>query len=328
VPVPDEFDSIDRLFRPLAAGAPEARGLLDDAAVVPSRPGHDLVITKDALVEGVHFLPIDPLDLVARKLLRVNLSDLAAKGAEPYGYFLAACWPPRCGWAEREAFAEGLKQDQEHYGLKLFGGDTTSTPGPLTLSVTALGWVPQGRAVARAGARPGDLLLVSGTIGDGWLGLQAARGDLGHLEFARVEALERRYHLPEPRTALARLIREHAAAAADVSDGLIADASHIAEASGLAVEVRLELLPLSRAAKAWLEHRVDPVASLADLATGGDDYEIACAVRPDRVEAFVRAADKAGVHLAPVGRFTEGEGARATFEGKPVPLQRTGWRHG
>ena len=127
---PDEFESISRLFKPLAADAPEARGLMDDVAVITPRSGHDLVVTKDALVEGVHFLPDDPLDLVAKKLLRVNLSDLAAKGAEPFGYLLSTSWSPRCGWAEREAFAAGLKEDQAHYGVKLFGGDTTSTPGP------------------------------------------------------------------------------------------------------------------------------------------------------------------------------------------------------
>ena len=165
----DEFESISKLFAPLIDGAPEALGLTDDAAVIPARPGFDMVASKDAMVAGVHFLADDPLDLVARKLLRVNLSDLAAKGADPYAYLLAAAWPAACGWRERERFVAGLRQDQDLFGLKLIGGDTNSTPGPLTLSVTILGWTPQGRTVLRSGARPGDRVLVTGTIGDGWL---------------------------------------------------------------------------------------------------------------------------------------------------------------
>ena len=324
----DEFETIERLFRPLAQGAPEARGLLDDVAVIPCRPGQDLVATKDAMVEGVHFLPDDPLDMVARKLLRVNLSDLAAKGADPYGYLLSISWSKRCDGLAREAFAAGLKEDQAHFGVKLFGGDTTSTPGPLTASITAFGWTPAGRTVARAGARPGDIVLASGSIGDGWLGLQAGRGELGHLEEARVEALARRYRLPEPRTNLARLVREHASASADVADGLGADAGHLAEAGKVGIEIALERLPLSRAAKAWLEHRVDPVASLLDLATGGDDYEIVCAADPRHAEALARGAEKTGVPFTPVGRVVAGQGVRVTFEGDPVEVRHAGWRHG
>jgi thiamine-monophosphate kinase len=245
---PGEFETIARLLRPLAEGAPEARGLKDDVAVVPGRPGFDLVLTKDALVEGVHFLPEDPLDLVAKKLLRVNLSDLAAKGAEPYGYLLSTSWSERCGWEEREAFARGLSEDQARYGIRLFGGDTTNTPGPLTLSLTALGWVPHGRAVARRGAQPGDLVFVTGTIGDGHLGLRALKAELPDLELERIEALARRYWLPEPRFPFGRLLREYASASVDVSDGLVADLGHIAEASGVGIELKLEKTPLSRAA--------------------------------------------------------------------------------
>jgi thiamine-monophosphate kinase len=324
--VPDEFDTIARLFRPLAAGAHEARGLIDDVAVLPSRPGHDLVVTKDAMVEGVHFLPEDPLDLVARKLLRVNLSDLAAKGAEPYGYLLAVNWSQRCHWLEREAFARGLAEDQAHYGVQLFGGDTNTTPGPLTCSITAFGWIPHGRTVARSGARAGDMVLVTGTIGDGYLGLAAARGTLGDLEEARVEALKRRYQLPSPRVGLSKLVRDHASASADVSDGLIADLGHIAAASGLRAELNLEALPVSRAARAWLSHRVDPAYGLAELAGGGDDYEIVCTARGDRAEAMIRAAQDHGDFTA-VGRMVQGEGVSVTYQGEAVKIAKAGWRH-
>jgi thiamine-monophosphate kinase len=247
----DEFDWIARLLRPLAQ-TPEARGLLDDVAVVPSRPGFDLVLTKDAIVEGVHFLPTDPLDLVARKLLRVNLSDLAAKGATPCGYLLAIAWPPWCGEPDRTAFADGLRVDQAAYGLSLFGGDTVSTPGPLTASATLLGWVPAGTAVSRAGARPGDGVYVTGVIGDGGLGLRAARGELDALGAVAVERLADRYRLPRPRCDLAEGVRRIATASADVSDGLLADAGHIAQASGVRIALDLQAVPLSPDARAWV----------------------------------------------------------------------------
>ena len=185
--VAGEFETIERLLRPLAH--PEwGRGLADDVAVLPSRPGYDLVLTKDAMVEGVHFLPDDPLDMVARKLLRVNLSDLAAKGAEPFGYLLACFWSERCGWPEREAFAAGLAEDQAKFGVHLLGGDTVRTSGPASFSLTAMGWATTGKTVSRAGAQVGDLVFVTGVIGDGLLGLRAARGELS-LEAERIDAL-------------------------------------------------------------------------------------------------------------------------------------------
>jgi thiamine-monophosphate kinase len=311
----DEFDFIDRLLKPLAEGAPEALGLTDDAAVIPGRSGFDLVVTKDAMVAGVHFLPDDPLDLVARKLLRVNLSDLAAKGAEPYGYLLACAWPRDCPYEARALFADGLKQDQAEYGLKLFGGDTVSTPGPLALSATLLGWVPQGRMVKRSCARPGGLVLVSGTIGDGWLGLMAARGEIDDAWLAD------RYRLPQPRLDLVQALREHAGVAADVSDGLAADAGHIAETSGVAMTLHLESLPLSAPARAWLDSQADPVAALAQLATGGDDYEIVCTASPDRAETLV------GRGMTIIGEVAEGRGVRVLHHGRTIELAHTGWRH-
>jgi thiamine-monophosphate kinase len=324
----DEFEAIDRLLRPLAADTPEALGLMDDAAVVPARPGSDLVVSSDAMVAGVHFLPDDPLELVARKLLRVNLSDLAAKGAEPYAYLLAAAWPRGCGWAERERFVRGLAQDQQAFGLKLLGGDTTSTPGPLTLSLTILGWSPAGRMVRRAGARPGDRILVSGTVGDGWLGLAAARGELTGLPAASAAWLACRYRLPEPRLELGAALRQFATAAADVSDGLVADAGHLGEASGAGVRIALERLPVSEPASAWLAAQPDRAAALAGLATGGDDYEVVCACPRAAVAALIAAGEAAGVAMTDVGEVTGGQGAQAAFEGRPVLLDRTGWRHG
>src|ERR1700744_3792839 len=170
MPGDNEFSEIARLFRPLTGGAPGAFDLLDDAAAIAPRPGHDLVVTKDAIVEGVHFPVGEAADFVARKLVRVNLSDLAAKAAEPFACFLAVAWTKEYGAAEREAFAAGLGEDLKAFGGALLGGDTVSTPGPFTASLTALGWVPEGRMVRRAGAKVGDTVAVSGTIGDGTLG--------------------------------------------------------------------------------------------------------------------------------------------------------------
>ena len=322
----DEFGEIARLWRPLAQGAPEALDLRDDAAVIPPQV-HDLVVTTDTLVAGVHVLPDDPLEDVAAKLLAVNLSDLAAKAAEPYGWLLSVAWPPEVDAHARARFAHALEAEQARFGLKLFGGDTVSTPGPLTLSATLFGRCPPGAMVRRGGARPGDALLVSGAIGDAGLGLAALTGRLDLAE-ADARAVTRRYRRPEPRLALRDALRAHAAAAADVSDGLLADAEHLAQASGCGVEVALDRLPLSPAAARWRHAQPDPAAACAWLAAAGDDYEVVCAARPDAVAAFVSQAAAAGVALTVVGRFVAGSGVAATWEGRPTAVARLGWRHG
>jgi thiamine-monophosphate kinase len=311
---PDEFSQIAALFRPLTRGAPEALDLLDDAAAIPSRPGFDLVVTKDALVEGVHFLSDDPPDLVARKLLRVNLSDLAAKGATPYGYFLATAWSKRFDWPMRQAFAEGLRADGETYDLSLLGGDTVSTPGPLTVSATMLGWVPAGRMVRRGGARLGDAVLVSGTIGDGGLGLMAAQGEIGDPD----GVLARRYRLPEPRLDLRDRLLAHASAAIDVSDGLIADAGHIGRASGLGLRLELDRIPLSAAARRWLDGQSDRAEGLRRLASFGDDYEVVCTASP---------AAAATLGLTVIGEMTA-SGIEVLADGRAITPGPGGWRHG
>jgi thiamine-monophosphate kinase len=325
VDVVGEFETIRRLLAPLAH--PEwGRGLMDDVAVVPSRPGFDLVMTKDAMVEGVHFLPEDGLDTVAQKLLRVNLSDLAAKGAEPFGYLLACHWSDRCGWPERDAFIDGLRRDQAMFDIGLLGGDTVKTPGPASFSATMLGWTPKGRIVGRDGARPGDVVMVTGSIGDGWLGLQAAQG---HLTLApdRIVALAEHYRRPMPRTDFALPVREWATAALDVSDGLIADLGHLAEASGVGVEIDMELTPLSAAGGAWFEARVDAEAALESLVTGGDDYEIVFAARPGDEAVLRREAEQRHLRLTRIGTVTAGQGVSVRYGGQPVSIARTGYRH-
>lgn len=324
--VAGEFETIERLLRPLAHSE-WARGLTDDVAILPSRPGQDLVLTKDAMVEGVHFLADDPLDTVARKLLRVNLSDLAAKGAEPFGYLLSCFWSERCGWPEREAFAAGLAEDQARFGVGLLGGDTVRTPGPASFSLTALGWVPAGAAVSRAGAQVGDLVFVTGSIGDGLLGLRAARGELA-LDEERIAALIDHYRTPTPRLDFAPVVREFATASVDVSDGLAADLDHVARASGAAIMLNLNVLPLSAAAQAWFDDRIDAQLSLEDLAGGGDDYQIAFTAHPRHEESLRREAERRLVRLTRVGEVTAGAGLTATYDGQPVQMARPGWTHG
>ena len=311
-PAADEFSEIERLFRPLTGGVAGAFDLLDDAAVVPQRPGFDLVVTKDAIVAGVHFPKGERPDLIARKLVRVNLSDLAAKAAEPFGCFLAVAWPGAFGPADRAAFAAGLGEDLGAFGMALLGGDTVSTPGPFTASLTAMGWVPEGAMVRRAGAKAGDIVAVSGTIGDGGLGLAAVRGEIEDAD----GWLADRYRLPTPRLDLRDILRGQASAAADVSDGLVADAGHVARASGLHLSLDLDRLPLSARAARWLAAQPDRGQALVRLATGGDDYEVVATFAGSVPAGFIA-----------IGEVSTGAGVEVSAAGRRVQVAHGGWRH-
>ncbi|MHA1151486.1 MAG: thiamine-phosphate kinase [Alphaproteobacteria bacterium] len=325
-----EFELIKRYFAPLAEAASGAQGLRNDAALFdPTGPaGEDsLVLTVDAMVAGVHFLPEDPPETVGRKLLRVNLSDLAAMGARPRGYLLAAAFPMGIDEAWIAAFAAGLAEDQALFGVALYGGDTVSTPGPLTLSLTAFGEAPKDRALARATARAGDLVYVSGTIGDGLLGLEALRGGLPDLPEPHRAYLAARYRLPEPRLELGRRLAETglASAALDVSDGLAADLGHIADESGLAAEIAAGTVPLSPAARAVLESTPE---RLPELLAGGDDYELLFTVAPGRAGEVAALAAALDLPLTAIGRMAAGSGLRVRDPaGHEVTLEGTGWRH-
>lgn len=314
-----EFELIDRLLRPLACGFPGALGLADDAALIDVPGDHQLVVAKDALVEGVHFLADDPPETVAGKLLRVNLSDLAAMGADPLAYLTVIARPEGLGDAWLEGFAAGLARDQERFGLHLVGGDTVATPGPLLLSLTILGLVPRGRALTRGGAGPGELVCVSGTLGDAAMGLRILRG-LAAPEDLSLPLVER-YRTPRPRLELGRALRGLATAVIDVSDGLLADLGHVLEASGVGAEVEAERVPLSAAARALPGAR-------ATALSGGDDYELLFTLPPDREPELATLADRLGLPLTVIGRTrTEPGLVLLDAQGRPLPVERTGWRH-
>jgi len=313
---PGEFELIARYFRPLASD-PGAFDLTDDVALVEARPGEELVLKVDTLAEGVHFFPEDLPEGVAAKALRVNLSDLAGKGAEPRGYLLALSL--RADWTEAwvAGFVRGLASDQKTYGLSLLGGDTTRAAGGTTVSVTAVGGVPKGRLVRRAGARPGDVVFVSGTIGDAALGLRVRRSEFDQ-RVPGAEHLLRRYVLPEPRVALAPVLRQHASAALDVSDGLLGDFAHICRESGVTGTVEVALVPLSPPAQRLVESQPD---ALRSVLTGGDDYEILATVPEASAHAFERDAARAGVRVSRIGRVTAGSGPPIAVDKSGNPLR-------
>ncbi|MEJ1158603.1 thiamine-phosphate kinase [Prosthecomicrobium sp. N25] len=326
---PSEDGLIARWFAPLATD-PGSFRLGDDCASLSPPPGHDLVLKTDAVAAGIHFFPEDPWDAVARKALRVNLSDLAAKGARPLGYLLSLALPADWRPDQMDALSAGLAADQALYGVALWGGDTIRSPAGLVLSVTAIGAVPQGRMVRRGGARPGDRIYVSGTIGDAALGLMLRRepglaAAWGLAEHERDHLLAR-YLLPEPRLPLAPAILAHAAGSMDLSDGLAIDLGRMARVSGVSAEVRLAQVPLSPAARTAL--RADP-ALAATLISGGDDYEILAAVGEAFAPDFEAAARRAGVPVAMIGTIRPDPGTPVFLQpdGTRLALPNAGFEH-
>jgi len=322
-----EFGRITRFFKPLAAGFPGARGLRDDAAVFGVPEGRELVVTTDATVAGVHFFPDDAPGDIAAKLLRTNLSDLAAMGAEPLAYTLVTALPRGIGEEWLAAFAAGLGEDQTRFGIGLAGGDSVSTGGPITLSVTAFGLVPAGRALPRWGGQVGDRLFVTGSIGDAALGLQIAFGRLDVPDEAKRAHLLTRLRRPDPRTTVGPRLIGLASGALDVSDGLVADLGHLCEESGCAALLESARVPLSDAARGAIDG--DP-ARLALALTGGDDYELLFSAPESARGALADLARDSGVPITEVGRLIEGTAGAVTVldgQGGPLPLSRQGWDH-
>jgi thiamine-monophosphate kinase len=326
-PTSAEDSLIARYFRPLATD-PGAFNLSDDAAILtPS--GDDIVVTSDAIVEGVHFLPDDPPDTIARKALRVNLSDLAAKGAIPAGFVLTlALRADDAAWLT--PFARGLGEDAGALGCPLLGGDTVSTPGPLMISITAFGRVPPGKMVHRRGAKPGDRIVVTGTIGDAALGLDILKGGAVATVLADDAAARRmlveRYRVPQPRHALAAAVRDHASAAMDVSDGLAGDLAKLCAESGVSAVIDAPSIPVSAPAATLLARGT---VGIGTIVSGGDDYEILCAIPEHQLEAFAQQALLAGVAVTSIGTIIAGSSAPKFLddEGREIALPRLSYSH-
>jgi thiamine-monophosphate kinase len=301
-----EDDLIVRFFAPMAG--PGGLGLRDDAALVAIGPDEELVVTVDALAAGVHFFADDPPDSIARKALRVNLSDLAAKGATPAGFLLSLALPK--DWREDwlRAFADALTEDARNFSCPLLGGDTIRSPGELFLSITALGAVPRGKMVRRAGAQPGDRIYVSGTIGDAAAGLMLRKQKkaIASLDAQARDFLLDRYLHPRQRLGLAPILRANASAAMDISDGLVGDLTKMLRVSAVSARIELPRIPFSDAARAALA--ADPTLH-EYLLTGGDDYEILCTVPPHASGSFEAAAERALIDVTAIGVVKAGKDA-------------------
>lgn len=318
----NEFDRIARFLRPLAQHE-GALGLTDDAAVLPQPDGSSLVLTKDAMVEGVHFIGNESPASLAQKLLAVNLSDLAAMGATPYGYLLATMLPQEAPAAWLEEFCQGLDAMQQRYHLSLLGGDSTRSMGGISLSLTALGTLPAGVSpLLRSGAKVGDVVVVSGTIGDAAFGLRILQQKTKSNDVAAQEYFVSRYHTPTPRIALGQALRGVASACMDISDGLLQDAAHIAKASQVDIVLEATQIPLH----AYAGHLALSDAEVRELAmTGGDDYELLFTLPEVHVSLLEKIAHQTGIVLQVVGRVVEGAG-HVQLQGASMPTVR-GFNH-
>jgi thiamine-monophosphate kinase len=324
-----EFETIQRYFAPLSTNAAGAFGLSNDAAVWQPQKGHDAVITTDCMVAGVHFLADDPPSLIAGKLLAVNLSDIAAMGARPSAYTLAVAWPADIDDKWIEAFAKGLGEAQMGAGISLIGGDTVATPGPLTLSLTAFGEIPIGAALSRGGAQDGDDVYVTGTIGDAALGLKLRLGELSLDHGHDRDFLIGRYRLPQARSDFGRALPGVASAAIDISDGLLADLGHIAEQSGMDLEIQAADIPISASVQTCVD--VDP-ALMALVFGGGDDYELAFSAPSEKAEQILTLADTTTTPVRRIGRVLNSSNVTPEVRlldetGKAIVIDRPGFRH-
>lgn len=321
----NEFDVIDNYFRPLTMGKEGAGYLQDDAAVLSVPLGFELVVTSDTLNAGTHFLADDGPENIARKALRVNLSDLAAMGATPMCYQLniAFAEKPSEEWLAR--FTTALALDQKEFGIYCSGGDTTTILGGyLSISITAMGLVPFGKAVRRGGACDGDAIILTGPVGDAALGLTLLKNSISKAgEY--IEAVNR-YRVPYPMVKASPILREYANAAADISDGFLADLGHIAQASGVGARIDLDRVVYSPIMnKAFQGGLFDPVQALS----GGDDYELVLSVSQHRVSEFISEMNKIELYPFVVGSFS----SKCTFVdvigngSSGIDLNLLGWKH-
>ena len=321
----DEFGFIAEYLSRLAG--PEGLELKDDAAVWQPPIGFDAVISMDTLVEGVHF-PKGKFDAqIAQKLIAVNISDIIAKGADPLGYFLSLSVPKETNSDRLKDFCHGLSIAQKSYGVKLWGGDTTRTSGPITLSVTMIGTVPKGKAVLRSGANNGDLLCVTGTIGDSYLGLKILLKQID-TDITQARYWQNTYHILRPPLALQAAILKYAKAAIDISDGLLADAEHMARASGVGMDIFLSTVPLSTASTAWVLEQPDHQTARLQLATGGDDYQVLMCVAEQNFSRLKKQASRHEINMTAIGKVVAGTNVRCRdSQGREIPVTHPGYKH-
>lgn len=323
----DEFDFIATYLAPLAGSGGLA--LKDDAAFLKPSLGKDLILTKDTMVEGVHFPQGHYGGDTAEKLLRVNLSDLAAKGASPIGYMLSIAWPTSIDNAYFKGFSAGLRDVQEAYDFKLLGGDTISIEGPMVVTATLIGEVPEGQMVMRNGAKVGDDIWVTGSIGDAYLGLQTVLGKTLDPE-PNSEALwhfEEAYFRPEPRLLFRKALRQYASSCADISDGFVADVGHIANASGVRFVIDADKIPFSKHVGSWLSGQLDEKVAFKTIVTAGDDYELAFTASADNAAQIRNAARAIKLRILQVGKVEFGEGVSVISDGKAMSFSKTGHTH-
>lgn len=322
---PTEFALIAELFAPLAAGAPGALGLQDDAALLSVAVDHELVVTNDCMIAGIHFRQADTAATAAHRTLRSNLSDLAAMGATPVGYTMALALAQDWQFDWVEEFAETLGADQSAFGITLIGGDTVSSPGPTMISMTALGNVPKGRALRRSGAQAGDDIWVTGTIGDAALGLRLLQGEISVSDTEVGDFLTRRYMRPTPRLGLGQSLRGMATAAIDVSDGLLADLGHICRGSALAAKITAGEIPLSTPAQCVL---ATGTSTPNELWSGGDDYELVFTAPSTAAEYIASCSVKSKTPASRIGQMIEGTGIEVLdADGNKISIESTGYRH-
>ncbi len=321
----EEFTLIERYFAPLTHKVDGAFALTDDAAVLPaSREGYDTIMTKDALVENVHFFAGTAADKLARKIMGVNLSDVASMGANPRYYLISAVINATVDEAWLALFAKELRVIQEEYGVVLVGGDTVKHDGALSFSVTMMGEVPKGKAVRRKGASTGDRIYVSGTIGDAALGLTLLQQG-NDREVAEFPFLVERYHVPCPRNVMAEIVCDYVVAATDVSDGLLADLQHICDVSNVGARVEEACIPLSDEARKclvlypqWREL----------IAVGGDDYELLMIVPEARADRFEAAMMAESLVVTRIGAVVDGqEVVLIDEEGNKKAVTKKGFSH-
>ncbi|MEZ5648251.1 MAG: thiamine-phosphate kinase [Alphaproteobacteria bacterium] len=322
--LPAEFSRISRYFAPLAHLS-GAAGLLDDAAILDIPSDQDLIVTNDSVVAGIHYRGDEPANRVAQKLMRRNLSDLAAMGASPHAYNLSFAIPAETPESWIAGFAQGLGEDQRTYGLSLIGGDSLAVPCVSVLGMTMFGVVPKGRIISRKGAMAGDNIYCSGTIGDGFLGLKASRGEFSELSNVQRETLITRYELPLPRLSLGIALRGIATAMIDISDGFMADLNHICRVSGVGAHIETARIPFSSPAKEILQHTP---SLLSDILTGGDDYELLFAAPPSMQDRITVIAKELSLSITYVGRMRAEQKIQVVDPNhQPLSLKQRGYTH-